>query len=188
MSYKPLFCCQCGDKIDRIEWKIYTSRRFCQLCEIEFKMQDWIPAIVLTCGAFFWVLTFGTYWQKPENGADKNTKEIVEVTRKAELVSVNGNVAEQNATNKAVRNFEQSPTNSLNVENRQTVAAKNDLKKPQNTAVLEVPEETLYFCGAQTKKGFPCSHKVKGGGRCWQHQGKTSMLPQGKLLVSRQEK
>lgn len=29
----------------------------------------------------------------------------------------------------------------------------------------------LYFCGAITKKGTPCSRRVKSPGRCWQHIG-----------------
>jgi hypothetical protein len=28
-----------------------------------------------------------------------------------------------------------------------------------------------YFCGAVTKKGTPCSRRVKAPGRCWQHAG-----------------
>jgi len=46
-------------------------------------------------------------------------------------------------------------------------------------------EETVYFCGAPTKKGTPCSRRVRGGGRCWQHQGQNAMLPPEKLTASR---
>jgi hypothetical protein len=47
-----------------------------------------------------------------------------------------------------------------------------------------VPKEIAYFCGAQTKKGTPCSRRVKGGGRCWQHAGQPAILPPEKLVAS----
>ncbi|HEU4509799.1 MAG TPA: hypothetical protein VFR78_16300 [Pyrinomonadaceae bacterium] len=34
-----------------------------------------------------------------------------------------------------------------------------------------VIEEKVYTCGARTKKGKPCSRRVKQPGRCWQHKG-----------------
>jgi hypothetical protein len=43
--------------------------------------------------------------------------------------------------------------------------------------------EQLYTCGARTKKGTPCSRRVHGPVRCWQHKGAKAMLPQEKLIV-----
>ena len=43
--------------------------------------------------------------------------------------------------------------------------------------------EDVYLCGARTKKGTPCSRRVHGPVRCWQHKGMPAMLPQEKLLV-----
>src|SRR5690606_28069530 len=37
MFYKPKFCCQCGEKVERAEWRLWTSRRFCEFCGTEFK-------------------------------------------------------------------------------------------------------------------------------------------------------
>ena len=42
----------------------------------------------------------------------------------------------------------------------------------------------IYMCGAQTKKGTPCSCRVKGNVRCFQHTGMPAMLPPEKLRVS----
>jgi hypothetical protein len=37
--------------------------------------------------------------------------------------------------------------------------------------------DAVYYCGAATKKGAPCSRRVKHAGeRCWQHQGMPSIL------------
>jgi hypothetical protein len=41
----------------------------------------------------------------------------------------------------------------------------------------------IYICGARTKKGTPCSRRVHGNVRCWQHKGMQSMLPPEKLIV-----
>jgi hypothetical protein len=45
------------------------------------------------------------------------------------------------------------------------------------------PAEVVYICGARTKKGTPCSRRVRGPGRCWQHRGMPAMLPPSKLVV-----
>ena len=44
-------------------------------------------------------------------------------------------------------------------------------------------EEEIYICGARTKKGTPCSRRVHGPARCWQHKGSRAMLPPKKLII-----
>ncbi|MBV9960362.1 MAG: hypothetical protein JO360_18185 [Acidobacteria bacterium] len=46
------------------------------------------------------------------------------------------------------------------------------------------PNEVVSICGARTKKGTPCSRRVRGTGRCWQHKGLPAMLPPEKLIVA----
>jgi hypothetical protein len=43
--------------------------------------------------------------------------------------------------------------------------------------------EDVYLCGARTKKGTPCSRRVHGPVRCWQHKGMNAMLPAEKLKI-----
>lgn len=50
-----------------------------------------------------------------------------------------------------------------------------------------VAEEVVYICGARTKKGTPCSRRVHGAVRCWQHKGLPAMLPPEKLIVKEQQ-
>lgn len=38
--------------------------------------------------------------------------------------------------------------------------------------------EMYVICGARTKRGTPCKHRVPPGERCAQHQGKPSMIPE----------
>jgi len=53
----------------------------------------------------------------------------------------------------------------------------------QNTQTATPVEEKTYICGARTKKGTPCSRRVRGPVRCWQHKGAQAMLPLEKLVV-----
>jgi len=50
-------------------------------------------------------------------------------------------------------------------------------------AVVAQAAEQPYYCGARTKKGTPCSRKVKGNVRCFQHIGMPAMLPTEQLKV-----
>jgi hypothetical protein len=51
------------------------------------------------------------------------------------------------------------------------------------TSASNTVEADVYICGARTKKGTPCSRRVHGPVRCWQHKGMPAMLPQEKLLI-----
>jgi len=51
------------------------------------------------------------------------------------------------------------------------------------SAAANTIESDVYLCGARTKKGTPCSRRVHGPVRCWQHKGMPAMLPPEKLLV-----
>lgn len=53
----------------------------------------------------------------------------------------------------------------------------------ENTPQPSPVPEQLYTCGARTKKGTPCSRRVHGPVRCWQHKGAKAMVPQEKLLI-----
>jgi hypothetical protein len=45
------------------------------------------------------------------------------------------------------------------------------------SASRELVTEDIYICGARTKKGTPCSRRVHGPVRCWQHKGMSSIIP-----------
>ncbi|HEX9961513.1 MAG TPA: hypothetical protein VGB00_11305, partial [Pyrinomonadaceae bacterium] len=81
-----------------------------------------------------------------------------------------------NAANNTAQRQNSSDPKSLENLRLQTSAKSADKQNPATEAV--------YFCGAPTKKGTPCSRRVKGGGRCWQHAGQTALLPPEKLLIS----
>ena len=54
-NYRPNFCCQCGQKIVRLRWHVWTSRRFCDKCLHAFAKTQWLrPSLSL-----FTLLLFG---------------------------------------------------------------------------------------------------------------------------------
>lgn len=71
-------------------------------------------------------------------------------------------------------------------EERGTTPSDSELSGVSNSSDSQPApiEEAVYICGARTKKGTPCSRRVHGPVRCWQHKGMRPMLPQDKLLVS----
>src|ERR1051325_2050860 len=50
MLYRPSFCSHCGEKIERSEWPLLVSRRFCDVCANDYKLTDWFSRVV-TLGA-----------------------------------------------------------------------------------------------------------------------------------------
>ena len=183
MSYTPNFCCQCGDKIDRIDWNITTSRRFCDVCENEFKFYDWLPLMAVTFGILLSIIGIGSFWQKSGSSDNKLTKQFVSSSPNVNKNSAVKTNTEQILSDQNVNRLVQPQPNNLTVETKSPVVSSAKTTKQSEIAPSESVEK-IYFCGAQTKKGSPCSHKVKGGGRCWQHKGQPAMMAQEKLLVS----
>jgi hypothetical protein len=171
MSYKPNFCCQCGEKIERVEWFL-KSRRFCELCATEFGFHDKIPWILVGAAVLFGLVGVGTYFRTPEkalNLAPNNL--VVQNTNKSETIR------SVSSSNLPTAGAQQNPAgNSTPTKTEALPAAQN--------SKAEKESEAVYICGAPTKKGTPCSRRVKGGGRCWQHLGQAAMLPQEKLRIS----
>lgn len=180
MLYKPTFCCECGNKIERTNWKFWTSRRFCENCEADFRKEEWLPTAVLSLIALVGGLFgFGSYLKTPEKPLTLTSNRTASVSAdKAQ----NKNTL-NNANANSAKIVQPISVNSNQIAVIKSVPVAPNLIKAadlQNTA-----EDPVYFCGAQTKKGMPCSRKVKGGGRCWQHTGQPAMLPKDKLVAGR---
>lgn len=159
----------------------WTSRRFCENCETEFRKEEWIPvvipAVIAMLGGLF---AFGSYLKTPEKPLSLTTNRIAansadKFQDKAKMESVNVNSAQTDESISLVG------VGKSSVQNRNSSSAQK-IQAPQLQNEEDIP---VYFCGAQTKKGTACSRKVKGGGRCWQHTGQASMLPKDKLIAGR---
>lgn len=154
--YKPNFCSDCGTKLLRLRWHFWTSRRFCNGCARRLWQARFVPPLL----AAVTLIGFGYIAGRMRRPAAPP----LTIIRRAD-----------------------SPLTSPEDPGRPnpkvpaTAAAANPMNTSASSAAT--PEEEVYICGARTKKGAPCSRRVHGPVRCWQHKGMPAMLPQEKLLV-----
>lgn len=146
-GYRPNFCCECGNKIVRLRWFVWTSRRFCDNCARAFAKSHWLrPAVAV-------VIFFGAAVSLGRGCRSAPPPLIIE-----RPVGPGVNSAVNSGTTSSAPN--------------------------STTANVTQPSpEQLYTCGARTKKGTPCSRRVHGPVRCWQHKGDKAILPQEKLRI-----
>lgn len=185
MNYKPKYCCQCGERVERTKWTILSSTRFCQVCATDFVAREWIPRIAFLLISVFGVVELFGYFQTAEKPLKITAARSVEQNAETKRTLVNRSLNEKSAAEAPIvpvpqnaANTDRQPPHQMAVSAKQTAPAENS--KNQSNA-----EESTYFCGAGTKKGTPCSRRVKGGGRCWQHAGQPAILPPEKLIASR---
>lgn len=178
MPYKPKFCCQCGEKIDRIDWKPWNSRRFCELCDTDFWIYDKLSWAVVGIALVFGLFGIGIYLQKPEKQLNIAQNQFAASNARSDLVQPKP--IAQVSNNSGVQASTQTANNFTQQNNPAQLA---ELKIKQAKTPVADTAEKVYFCGAMTKKGTMCSRRVKGGGRCWQHEGQTATLPPEKLII-----
>ena len=141
--YRPNFCAECGTKIFRLKWHLWTNRRFCDGCAPAFIRNQIFRVAVAGLTVFAFGVTIGRTTRRADPP--------VIIQRNSTPASDTGNRPDSHAT--------------------------------PNNAATAAEAESVYTCGARTKKGTPCSRRVHGPVRCWQHKGMPAMLPQEKLRV-----
>jgi NMD protein affecting ribosome stability and mRNA decay len=94
MPYKPKFCCQCGTPIERSKWTLLTSRRFCDLCETDYKAEILISRVVIMTAFLFGIFGIGTLLRKPDKPLTLVSANSTTVNKSAinTQTSVNANV------------------------------------------------------------------------------------------------
>lgn len=179
MLYQPNFCCHCGECIERLEWKLWTSRRFCENCERAFQSVDWIPKFGVGLAILFGITGFGSYLrrdEKPVNSAYiRSTVSAANNERTAAKERIETTRSNSNSLKTVT-----GPIDTGNQDSRRSSSDQDITRRPGTLNDLTAP---VYFCGAQTKKGTPCTRKVKGSDRCWQHKGQPAMLPKERLIA-----
>ncbi|HEX8197137.1 MAG TPA: hypothetical protein VF571_13170 [Pyrinomonadaceae bacterium] len=177
MLHKPNFCCECGEKIEKENRKWWESRKFCDECAQHF---DKLPKRILKY--FLGAFVFTGIGFLIANSMSQ---------RKPPLVPSQNQVASspQQAANRQIAQTNQT----ANAPPAAKPTIQTDAQKTPQT-LISSPTQTLpdiaetteaaYFCGARTQKGAPCSRRVRGGGRCWQHVGKPAMLTAEKLKIA----
>lgn len=147
MLYKPSYCCNCGEKIERVDWAFTNSRRFCDVCQTDHLIEDWLPLIFAAAMAAIGLVGIGSYLKAAEP-PPAFTKPAAPRPQSSVRPAANAS-----ATNSATPRSANS-----NGQDRLTNVRPADA------------EDASEICGAITKKGTPCTRRVKGGGRCWQHR------------------
>ena len=145
-GYRPNFCSECGNKIVRLRWFVWTSRQFCDKCARVFAKSNWLRPTLIILVFFFATFLLG-------RGCRRAPPPLI-----------------------IERPVNSGATSTANVSGAPNSTTPN---APQSSPT---PDD-LYTCGARTKKGTPCSRRVHGPVRCWQHKGVKAMLPQEKLRI-----
>jgi hypothetical protein len=153
--YKPNFCAECGTKLLRLRWHVWTSRRFCNTCARHLRKvrlkQTLFAALALISAGYV------------VGRVRRPLPPPLIIERKS-----SSPLSDKEAGTSTLR----SPASESGVNSTE----------PRTSSPTTV-EEVIYLCGARTKKGTPCSRRVHGPVRCWQHKGMPAMLPPEKLLV-----
>ena len=169
MLYKPKFCANCGEKIARTEWKLWTSRRFCELCEVEQKQHELLPRAILAVGIIGALFGIGSLLAGRDpmktGGLDQPPRTLM--SRPAAPLDRDKKGLESNV-GQIPQPVAPQPGTNISVERN-----KESIQRREAAASSDKP---VYFCGAMTRRGTPCTRRVKIKGlRCWQHAGQPSI-------------
>lgn len=169
--YKPNFCAECGAKLLRLRWHLWTSRRFCNDCARRLRKVRLAPALIAALA----LISAGYVAGRMRRPAPPP----LTIERRSDSPLGDGVPGSSNA---------QSSTSRSSITQSAVEPGGNSAASPSSpTAVVDPTSDdtalAVYTCGARTQKGTPCSRRVHGPVRCWQHKGRTAMLPQEKLLV-----
>ena len=150
--YKPNFCADCGSRVERSRWRLWTSRRFCSDCAPRFRKSRFL--FFTATSATLLLLGFV---------AGRNQRPLPPplIVERKELAAVNP----------AATKSEGQPLSETGMTN--AAPKPEPTYGPDGTANERPtePDEVISICGARTQKGTPCKRRVRGTGRCWQHKG-----------------
>lgn len=164
--YKPNFCSDCGSRIERARWHLWTSRRFCSDCAPRFRRAQFLLPVITGVALFGIGLAAGRVARPTPPPLIVERGQLAAVT--APPIKSEERAADAESERGAASTTKAEPTYG-----------------PDGTATERPtdPNETVSLCGARTQKGTPCQRRVRGTGRCWQHKGMPAMLPPGKLII-----
>lgn len=175
MRQITFYCNNCSEKIEVTEKSIFDGGRYCGVCRNDYLVRAYGSKIFMSVAFAIGLFGIGSLWRGGEKPLNLSVKQIaVNPTNQNKTVSnqtVSGN------SNTTIKSPPQTNVSQINSQTQPRAEVKQNVSAPASN------DETTYYCGALTKKGTPCSRRVKGGGRCWQHQGQKALLPPEKLLA-----
>jgi hypothetical protein len=152
--YQPKFCAECSARIIRLRWHLWSSRRFCDNCSTRF-----LPA---------------------------QAKRVASSVLALFLIGMAaGQAAHRASPPVVIQRTQSSPlSRAPDKTNGETLVAGKSSSAANSSDVPIAASEEIYACGARTKKGTPCTRRVHGAVRCWQHLGLPAMLSQERLRIT----
>ena len=183
MFCKSKYCGNCSREIEETGRNPLSSGRYCIDCQDAFKVQEWLPRIIICCSVLFGLFGFGSFLYPSEKSLNLSAKRFSESAPSQKESAKESKTQPSGNSNVRVS----ADSNNRTAAEKQTAITKNgDAQPEREISKIKVSDsEPTFFCGAATKKGNPCSRRVKGGGRCWQHAGQNAILSPDKLIVSR---
>lgn len=157
MLYRPNFCCHCGEKIARSKWLPWTSRRFCEFCQVEQMQHELLPKAAFIVALIVGAAGAVSYFGRP----------AVSETRTDARAQVQKLRSESN--DKKTEPPSKEAKSVATPEQPSELTGNTGSTKLQRAAPRESSTEAVYYCGAMTRKGTRCMRRVKTPGRCWQH-------------------
>jgi hypothetical protein len=169
--YKPNFCAECGARVERARWHVWTSRRFCRNCARRFRRSRIISTVMAGAALFGLGLVCGRFQRAapPPLIVERGELPAAPLPLTASKTTAKS-PDEENGTEATATTTAPSPEPAYGPDGTGT-------ERPTD------PNEVVSICGARTQKGTPCRRRVRGTGRCWQHKGLPAMLPPDKLIV-----
>ncbi len=164
MFYTPKYCSECGEKIARAERRFVESIQFCDLCKTERQVMHYLTLAAMALGPILVVGYFVTLLlparQIESRGFRANPASVAKPpAEQLKVTSEPQGPAPGSQINDRV--------GSQSVSNVRSVGTESDPTAMQKQAQEKV---TPIFCGLPTKKGTPCTRRVKSPGPCWQHK------------------
>jgi hypothetical protein len=158
--YKPRFCVECGEKVMRAHWYLWTSRRFCQYCSRSSLKSRLLTAAVISIALIGGGVLAGRAMREPAPPL------IIQSTQ----------------------GFTLSPQSIPARSPAKPAVAPSEMARAGDPTIVNPAAnsaQVTYICGARTKSGTPCTRRVHGNVRCYQHKGLPAMLPPDKLIVQK---
>lgn len=190
--YRPNFCAECGERVMRARWRVWTSRRFCSGCARRFRRKSLVGSLALASAFVAAGFALGRVMRPAspplvvERGALDHVP-VMDATRRPCAGRDGATNAERDNATETRRDGATDAKHDGAMDARLEGAPSNPepVYGPDGTANERPtdPNEVVYICGARTKKGAPCQRRVRGPFRCWQHRGMPAMLPPSKLIV-----
>ena len=160
------YCAECGARLKRRSWRAWLNGRLCEDCVRRSGKTSFARPLAVIAIIVIAAFALGRH-SRP--GAPPL---VIERAANSPLSDLPVNL---NDTAKS---------GNRNTTSQSEMPQASDDRSARQIANAGSADELVYLCGARTQKGTPCHRRVHfAGERCYQHKGKSAILPPEKLIV-----